>query len=451
MNIEVSGNSVFVMHEGLMIKAAGVTGNAPSSAPGTVELEGMTPRKHVLWGTTDDFPQLLKKDLVADTVLKPAIRLKSEMYYAGGLIYGEYKYDNGEKNWQYVYNQDIEDFFEANAIERQYYQLFYDLCTFQIAFPQMVLSLDGKRITTLNTDFTRAPHCRLGKLDGTGKYEKVFLNADHGTNNYKQDESKELKCAPIIGTLDWIKANVNKGESFVLPISITDGFSQYYPEPDWNTARNSKWVEISRDIAIFNKSLIGNKLTILYHIEVHPKFWPATFGTTAWEAMTNEQRIGKIKEWAGKMANTLKGAENVGNVLTTEMGVANGFDDKTYELLKITKVDREIDFKEGAYLPTSKEASEHKIFSMGLHSDITGVTPGGGMGAGSGSNNRVAFNQRAMLAKAIQDMAVYPLNIIKRFNGWPSNVKFTFETSLITTLDQGAETAKQSPSGGNNA
>lgn len=442
MNSQSVGHGVFVLSGEVLVSAPHALAEKPTAGIRLSE-DYYKSAKHIYWGENDDFPLLLQKDLNSDTVLKPGIRLKSELYYAGGLIYGK-KVLEGDRvvGWDRCYNQEIEDFIGDSFLSLQYYQIFLDLTKLQIAFPQLCLSIDGKKITRMTAEFTKAAHCRLSRVGSNGYPETLFVNPDFGTNDWKETNNKTLPCAPLFATEDWIKNKVGAGKNFAMPIVIPDGVNIYYPDPDWNSARNSNWVQISKDIAVFNKALVNNKLTILYHIEVHPEYWPSLFGEKEWTAKSADEKVAAIKTWATAMSNNLKGAENVGNVFVTNQGISNGNPEKTYSLVKITKVDREIDFKEGAYIPTSKEASEHKTFALGLHSDITGVTPGGGMGAGSGSNSRVAFNQRAMLAKAVQDIALQPLRLISRYNKWPKEYEFTFETSLITTLDAGAETMK---------
>lgn len=149
-----------------------------------------------------------------------------------------------------------------------------------------------------------------------------------------------------------------------------------------------------------------------------------------------------MKEQVNEWKKALFGAENADAVIATAMKHVPGKNEETYSLVKITKLDNSTNGKDGSYLNASREASQHKIIAMGMDPTLVGALPGdGGMGAGSGSNNRVAFNQRVLLSKADQDNVLQLMELIRDFNEWPETMEFAIDQGLITTLDAGAEAA----------
>ncbi|HMT30417.1 MAG TPA: hypothetical protein PKD91_14175, partial [Bacteroidia bacterium] len=80
----------------------------------------------------------------------------------------------------------------------------------------------------------------------------------------------------------------------------------------------------------------------------------------------------------------------------------------------------------------------------GVDPAIIGMTPGKGIGAGSGSDKRIAFNVYVSLCQADRDIILEPLNFIRDYNGWDPELEFRFKYPMITTLDKGKESKQQS-------
>ena len=74
---------------------------------------------------------------------------------------------------------------------------------------------------------------------------------------------------------------------------------------------------------------------------------------------------------------------------------------------------------------------------MGVDPSVIGAgIPGGKLGAGSGSDKRVAFNILQSLKTADRDITLSILEFIQDFNDWDPKIKFAFENIEITTLDK---------------
>jgi hypothetical protein len=95
---------------------------------------------------------------------------------------------------------------------------------------------------------------------------------------------------------------------------------------------------------------------------------------------------------------------------------------------------------DGAFMKESNESSDHALSTLSIHPEIIGNAPGSKLGSGSGSGNRVAFNQRVALSLIRQSIVLESLRIVSEVNGW--DVRWMMRNSLITTLDSGAEATK---------
>ncbi|MNH20583.1 hypothetical protein D3C79_803600 [compost metagenome] len=100
--------------------------------------------------------------------------------------------------------------------------------------------------------------------------------------------------------------------------------------------------------------------------------------------------------------------------------------------------------KEGAYIEDSQEASAHLMRAMGLDATLVGAGPGRNMGAGSGSDKRIAFNIYVALLQPYRDVILEPLNFISDYNGWTERIEgltWRFREAKLETLDKGQGTA----------
>lgn len=455
-------NTTTVVHDNIVSTAGGaviitthsalIDGAKIGTAVRSLSEDTSSTQEFVDWGETNDTPNLLKADLESSTVVTAGMRVASKLMYGGGLVYGTINLDGGKRNWSYAYDIEVERWLRKSNVARQLFALLYDLSFAANAFPLFTKSADGKSIARLSTKHTRAMFTRLGRVNGYGEHDKVYVNPDFGTNFYKEENTKVYKCAPEYGTADWVREKVKPGESFVLPIKAIDTGRQNYAQPDWNSARVSNWISIGKSVAALNKAMMNNSMRPLWHIEIHPDFWVVKFTKEVWSAYSPAQKLDKIKEFQTDLANTLLGVDNAGAYIASSFAHEAGLPEKAYSLLKITALENKLlQGKDGFYLTTSREVSQHAVVSMGLDSAMLGTMPGdGGMGAGSGSNNRVAFNQRVLLSKADQDMVLNFMYMVAEVNGWNEAYEWVIEQGLITTLDAGAEAEKAKPLGNEN-
>ena len=91
----------------------------------------------------------------------------------------------------------------------------------------------------------------------------------------------------------------------------------------------------------------------------------------------------------------------------------------------------------------SQESASHVFTAGGVAPTLMGIQPGKNMGAGSGSDARVAFNNFISTSTFEQHLVLEVLHFIRDYNGWPENLEFRFKQPLIMTLDKGKQTQQQ--------
>lgn len=392
--------------------------------------------KMIPWGTDNMFPNDLVESARYDTVITPGLRFKTQMQFGGGVAHGLIEIDP-KTNKEVFRPQRIPEVVKfLRDSGDSIFTALYDLNFFSNAFLMLHFTADGKKATRFSIHNSRAKNCRHKKKNTVGDFTQVVVKPELSNLNATETSSQTYSVPPTYDACQWLKDK--KPGVVIIPLREIDHGNSYYSVPDWNTARESKWMEVSKDIANFKKFLIENQITLKYHIEIDPKYWPSLFGKDDWKSWDQERRKSKVKEHFDFMSDWLTKKENQGKSFMTGFAESAHLSDKQISLVKFTPLENKFS-KDGVYIEDSKEASDHKISALGSHKDIIGSSPGNTIGSGSGSGNRVAFNQRVSMSKSIQDLVLAPLYLVAEFNGWGDDLEFRMRESLITTLDSGGE------------
>jgi hypothetical protein len=396
-------------------------------------------KKWITSGTSDKVLNEYKNFAEKSTVIMPGLRFNAAMRFGGGIEYGKVEVVDGEKRFVPVVIDEIEEFFERNKIDEQFFTSLLDLETFFFSVAQLGKNLKGDKIVRLTNQFTRASWCRFQRRDNQGNIPNVFVNADFGTGDYQESNTKPITCAPEFIEEEWFE-NFKKGnkKEFAVVCRNPDLGRNYYPVPDWYTSIESGWYDIAQLIAEAKKFMFKNQFAVKYHIKINPRYWEAIYGKEAWAKFSDKERSDKKKQELDRISSFCQGTENFGATFYTETMYAH----ETQKFEGLIEFDElKNDFSaSGAFMKESNESSDHMLSSLLIHPDIIGNAPGSTLGSGSGSGNRVAFNQRVALSLINQMIALEPLRIVSRYNKW--GVKFMVRNSLITTLDTGASATK---------
>lgn len=391
-----------------------------------------------VWGDNNDFPQSVIKDVRQDPELPNLLDEKARLLYSGGLIFGKLiRQQDGSEVLEPVnpaLTKEIEDWQMRSNINSYIYEASKDLYWFGNAFPEIVLSIDRKKIVQICAQ--PAEQCRWSKQNPkTGNIDLCYINA-----NFPDAKATDLltKKLPVIDRYYDAAGSLllRKETNYIYPISIPSPGSNYYQLADWNSIRASGWLDVSRAIPKFKKALLEKQMTIKYHIEISNLYWTNKYD--GFDSKTQAEKVA-IKEAEFTTVQTImSGAEQAGSNLYSVM-LTDPSMGKEYSLWRITPIDDKI--KDGTFLEDGKDASLYKYSAMGIHPALLGTMPSNGMG-GAGSNIREAYLLYLMKIRAHQDILLEPLNsLVKYYNKW-DEVTFRFRNSFMNTLDKGSETTK---------
>ncbi|MDX5394828.1 MAG: hypothetical protein LPK21_01395, partial [Hymenobacteraceae bacterium] len=255
----------------------------------------------------------------------------------------------------------------------------------------------------------------------------------------KFDDEYSTKVAVLDPYLDPVEnLQQHPDFKFIYPISIPSPDKCAYQLASWNSVRRSGWLEVAQAIPEFKKALFKNQLTVKYVIEVNSAYWHWKYKD--WEAKSEAERKKIISDELDEFDKIMAGNDGAGkSILTTTIT-----DPNTKEVIsafKVTAVDDKL--QNGLYIEDSQEASSHIFTAVGLPQVLMGASPGKGMGAGSGSDARVAFNNFVSVSKFQQDLVLEPLHTIRDYNGWNENLVFRVKNPLIMSLDKGKQVQQE--------
>lgn len=411
------------------------TGMKFPAAPTAPSVKPIGSRLIATWGDDNLFPQNVKK--LADLTFIPAVISMQVRALYGTLEYGEEIYDAATKSYVFTPSTDpaVDDFLKRTNINRYLIEAASDYYWFGNVFPEIILTNDRSAIASISIQ--EAMFSRFEKQNiKTGLVDYCYINANWD-NGGKEDDLNTTKVPVIDPYYDPVGALQTRKDSFkyIYPLSFPTPGSTFYQVVPWDSVRKSGWLEIASLIPKWKKALMTNQLSIKYHIEVPEYYWSWKYKN--WTELTNDERLKTIKNELKNFNEFFSNPDNSGRSFMTQ----SKFDAErnvSYPGWKITALDDKI--SDGKYIDDSNEASSQLLFALGVDGTLIGTTPGKAMGAGSGSDKRVAYNMYMQLRQADEDIVFEPLHFIRDYNGWNPKLKFRFRRRDIVTADTGKST-----------
>ncbi len=391
-----------------------------------------------MWGDDNLFPQNVMKDVEGNEVLSDTLSWKAKAWYGSGVVYGYVQLDD-KGNEVFIRKKDpeVEAFLKRSNINRYALEALTDISFFANAFPEFILSKNRKKIVMLTAQ--DAVFCRFSKPKSDGVINYCYINAnwDNGANITDEYTTKVPVIDPYFDPVEALRANT-KDFKFIYPINVPSPGKAEYQLASWNAVRRTGWLDVAKAIPEFKKQLFKNQLSVKYLIEVHHAYWTWKYGD--WDSKKVDERQKIIAEELDTFNAVMTGTDGAGKsiIATTVRNPHTGEDIAAF---KVTAIDDKL--KDGIYIEDSQEAASYIYTAVGVAPTLRGVSPGKGMGAGSGSDARVAFNNFVSTSRFEQDLVLEPLNLIRDYNGWDPELQFRFQNPLIMTLDKGKQVQQE--------
>jgi hypothetical protein len=192
------------------------------------------------------------------------------------------------------------------------------------------------------------------------------------------------------------------------------------------------WLDYSLSVPLLMNKINNNGFNLRYHIEIPYDYWEKVYKD--WNTKTPAEKRTLQDEKMNEMNTYLLGSENAGRNFYSHFGIhqATG---KEIPGWKITELKDPI--KKDQFLTSLQEADMQTARAIGVDVSLANIsTQSNSMGAGSGSDKRVGMDNTISASYAEQMIVLKPLRTVGIVNGWPSNVKWTFEHIVPTTLNE---------------
>ncbi|RZJ71082.1 hypothetical protein [Flavobacterium sp.] len=391
------------------------------------------------WGKNNDTPQKIMEAVRKNGTARRALEINIASHHGNGIILvGPSQADENGKKSPKLLNlsdyQDIQLFFRKNQVNKFFAETVTDLEWWNIGFPEYILSNNFATINRVRRQ--KAAWCRYEVMSElNGLIENIFISQKFGSGSVAPDSEFVSKVAIVdpYWSADEVReyCKANKIFKFIRPIFYPLLDEAYYPEAAWHSVTKSGWLEVANSVPAFKQALFNNQVNIKYIIEIAEEYFTNTYED--WQSLDATKRIGIRTKLIDTINESLVGNEKAGKSIQAMM--IRDVDGKQISAIKITPIDDK--FKDGSYLPEASAANSEIAVATGVDASLIGGSgiPGGNLGAGSGSDKRIAFDILTGLKKFQRMTSLSPLEFIHEYNQWPQEVSFAIESTVLTTLD----------------
>lgn len=392
--------------------------------------------EYAAWGCSNCYPDEAERVIEITSVLKTALNYKSRCCYGQGVMPVQVVgYDGGGNEILHPVNDgNLLAYLRGFTFRNFHTAAFRDLIKFGNTFPLLVFDNEGKSIVRVDT--LNARHCRIS-LDK----RKLLVFGDFKNSSPTHDKTIVYDMLseqdPLFDLLHRRDTGTLKSAAVAFP-RIRNYFSNndYYATPDWESARNSGWIDIAHKIPVFLNRAYENAMNLMWHVQIPATYWEKQFPRSEYKNV--EERKTLIQQFLDKFEEELTDTKNANKSLVTqyyidESGKRNG------EWI-ITRLDDEIKAEER--LSTSAAANSEILFSLMVNPSVLGAgMPGGPYSgnAGSGSDIREGLLVSMILSNIEKNAVLDPVEAMLQFNGY-DNIDLRYRNIMLTTLDSGGST-----------
>lgn len=415
------------------------SGEVGDATYGIIEVGGEL-YEYVNYGDANDIPYTLQRLLRANMVAQRAMAFNVQCCYGQGLrfIDRETKRDTTDK--------EIRDFCLHNNIHELFMEQATDMKFFFWSVTVIILSRDHSKIVQVR--HKDASYCRLQRPNDQGRIEHVFFGDFR--NVMSPVHAEAIPLLDIHDPLGDLLSRMGKapdprtgethpepkvGKDCVFAIVSrmpTPGY-QFYPIPYYASIFDDAWYDIYRLIGIGKRYMIKNTSAPRIQIEVHRDYWEELCNN---EGITDpDLRKKRILQEKEDIINFVCGPENAGKALIT--GYYFDPNGKEQRMVRIINLSDSSKKEGGDWADDMSEASNALCFSLGVHPNLIGATPGKSQMNNSGSDKRELFILKQSLEKACHDIMATPHHVVLHYNGWADR-GVTVDVPMIelTTLDK---------------
>jgi hypothetical protein len=415
--------------------------DAPAKKPKVSEDTDLDKSGNIaFWGESNTFPQDVVAGAEKDPFIYPLISRKTRMLYGRGVEVGIKDYDDNGKaiflrgEMVKPLLDPVHAFHRTAGVNQYLIQTINDFYWFHNMFPQLIMNNGHNKIVNLHAP--KAAECRWSvRKTNSLVSDKCFINSNWDGGANEENSIPIGVLDPFNFPHDTLK-DTDSLKTFIFPMSFPDPIRHYYSLAPWNVYRTSKWSEFVQKIPAFKVAMMTNAMLLRWHVKINTDYWTWRFKEDWRKSETNPTlRKEQIDSVFAEIDTMITGTENAGKAIYTHV-IRSPKTGDSVDMIQISRLDDNL--KLGEISEDSAEASSFAIFSFELHPTLVGHAPGSAksaLGAGSGSDQRVAWNNYLDQCGLEIEMILNPLHFIRDFNGWDPRITWRFAHNISETLD----------------
>ncbi|MCT8340500.1 hypothetical protein MG296_10580 [Flavobacteriaceae bacterium TK19130] len=391
------------------------------------------------WGDDNLYPQNFMKTLKKNGAGGTSYRLLKATHYGQGFkLMRVDSTDDGKEDKSVVplaSIPDIRDFFNNTKMPRVLTEIIADLETFNLGFPEYILSNDYSKIVSVRRLQTAKMRYEIIN-EASGLIENAYFC--HNWQTSTNEKSEYVVSIPVVDmycTAEQVREYCKKKKihKFTMPIFYPLVDETYYPEPDHHSVYRNGWMDVVNAIPEYKKAFSKNQLNIKYMVYISEEYFLRTYGDE-WQKFKSDKKKEIREQLTDAIDKHLSGNENAGKSL--QVTVFKDRDNNWVKGIEVVPLETKGGDADGKGLLDAGTGNAEIMSAIGIDANLLGVgIPGGKMNTGSGSDKREAFSIMNSLFKTKRETTLEIWRMLRDYNGWDPNLEGDFAVTELTTLD----------------
>lgn len=407
--IIAGGNSIIQLAQGPY------DGLDPKKFPKETNVEKlMSTDDYVHWGDDNMLPIKILEQIGKDEVVFRSNEFNKATHLGLGLAYGIEEKVDGLRTIIYKSIPEIDDWFEANQIQRLALELVEDYESLGNIVPSMVLSKNKKTIARMLRK--QAAWTRYQKQDPkTRTVKQAYINADW--ENLKRVDDVIIDVLDANFPLEDL-AERTTGYEFIYRQKPISANRYYYDFANVEVLFNSESFEIRDMLKGFYKNTLKNGLGAAFHIKVTESYLDDRVKANEREKLKTDPNFRRATLQAIKaevdtwLSGPSSGGKTVISTLKREQ-LKNGYE--YVAGITIDKIDTSLAVE--GWLPNIQQVQAQSFLAMGVDPSTIGISnQKDGMNSGSEKKNAFYNTQATLHIDRLNTLA--PFYFVARYNGW---------------------------------
>jgi hypothetical protein len=360
--------------------------------------------KFASWGKDNKLPNHIMRLVLNNNLAPGSLDTKDQITLGDQLIFYYNKIENGKIIPTPFYNNELQDTLEMWGVAEYLEEAVIDFNWLANAWAQLSF---GNKEGTLKDKIVKirpveAVDTRCAVMNPNTKRVEFYGVADWADNR-----SKEVELFHAWNP-DWEPGRMPR--SFMIHLKKKTIGNPYYPLPNYIGAQY--WIRHANKIPIWKTSNMDNSINIKYHIHVPERYFQQLYPDPQFD---RDYRKKKYEEKIAEITKMLTGAENAGKTFSSQI-LIDPVTGKELPGWKIETIDSKINHE--AYSKDFEDANSAILSAIAVDPSLSGVLIPGKMGAGSGSEKRLAYEFHAKVkTRYPRRNLLKPVYIAMKING----------------------------------